>query len=90
MLATERYGDAHVLGVKAVRPTFRLFGSPATSWATLAFVLVTMGFSETGRWVLLSSLLLIPMLVGGWFVLRGRIAEAARERDGYTGSHPVL
>lgn len=89
----DRSVDAHVLGVKAVRPTFRLFGSPATSWATLvflAFVLVTMGFSETGRWVLLSSLLLIPMLVGGWFVLRSRIAEAARERDGYTGSHPVL
>ncbi len=78
---------------KAKRPTFRLFGSPATSWATLvflAFVLVTMGFSETGRWVLLSSLLLIPMLIGGWFALRGRIAEAAREREGYTGSHPVL
>lgn len=78
---------------KAVRPSFRLIGSPATSWITLgflAFVLVTMGFSETGRWVLLSSLLLIPILVGGWYALRGRIASAAQEREGYTGSHPVL
>lgn len=78
---------------KAVRPSFRLFGTPATSWITLgflAFVLVTMGFSETGRWVLLSSLLLIPILVGGWYALRGRIAEAAREREGYTGAHPII
>jgi len=78
---------------KATRPAFRLFGSPFTSWLTLAFlafVLVTMGFSETGRWVLLASLLLIPILIGGWYALRGRIAEAAREREGYTGSHPVL
>lgn len=75
------------------RPSFRLFGAPFTAWLTLAFlafVLVTMAFSETGRWVLLSSLALIPILIGGWYALRGRIAQAAAEREGYTGTHPVL
>ena len=65
---------------KAVRPSFRLFGAPFTSYLTLAFlafVLVTMGFSETGRWVLLASLALIPLLGLGWYATRRRRAEAA-------------
>ncbi|MGP9694400.1 amino acid permease [Brachybacterium sp. AOP25-B2-12] len=78
---------------KAVRPSFRLFGAPFTSYLTLtflAFVLVTMGFSETGRWVLASLVVLIPALVIGWFAARRRILEVAREREGYTGAHPVV
>ncbi len=78
---------------RATRPSFRLFGSPFTAWLTLvflAFVLVTMAFSETGRWVLASTVLLVPLLIAGWYAQRGRIAEAAREREGYTGTHPVL
>lgn len=65
---------------KVERPSFRLFGAPFTSYLTLAFlalVLVTMGFSETGRWVLLSSLTLIPLLAVGWYTTRRRRAEAA-------------
>lgn len=65
---------------KVERPSFRLFGAPFTSYLTLAFlalVLVTMGFSETGRWVLLSSLMLIPLLAVGWYTTRRRRAEAA-------------
>ncbi|WP_251044115.1 amino acid permease [Arthrobacter sp. ISL-48] len=65
---------------KAVRPSFRLFGAPFTSYLTLAFlafVLVTMGFSETGRWVLLSSLVLVPLLGLGWHSTHRRRAEAA-------------
>lgn len=77
----------------ATRPTFRLLGAPFTSYLTLgflAFVLVTMGFSETGRWVLASTVVLAPLLVIGWFAYRPRILQAAREREGYTGTLPVL
>jgi L-asparagine permease len=75
------------------RPSFRMLGAPFTAYLTLAFlafVLVTMAFSETGRWVLASTLILVPMLVGGWFLQRKRIAEVAAERDGYTGAVPVI
>jgi L-asparagine permease len=60
---------------RARRPSFRLFGAPYTSYLTLgflAFVLVTMGFSETGRWVLASLLLLIPLLSLGWYASQRR------------------
>lgn len=74
------------------RPAFRLFGAPFTSYLTLgflAFVLVTMGFSETGRWVLASLIVFIPALIGGWYAARGRILAAAAAREGYTGAVPV-
>jgi L-asparagine permease len=74
-------------------PSFRLFGAPYTSYLTLAFllfVLVTMGFSETGRWVLASLIVLIPALVIGWFAARKGIYAAAAAREGYTGTHPVV
>lgn len=76
-----------------VRPAFRLFGAPYTAYLTLVFllfVLVSMAFSETGRWVLASLVLLIPLLVAGWFAARDGIRAAAKEREGYTGSVPVL
>ncbi|NYD77294.1 amino acid permease [Arthrobacter cupressi] len=75
------------------RPSFRLFGAPFTSYLTLgflAFVLVTMGFSETGRWVLASVVVLVPLLVAGWFGSRRRILAAAEERLGHTGVFPVI
>ena len=78
---------------KLERPAFRLFGAPFTAYLTLAFllfVLVTMGFSETGRWVLSSLLLLVPLLVLGWFAARRGIYAAAEERNGLTGRFPVL
>ncbi|MBW9121693.1 amino acid permease [Microbacterium trichothecenolyticum] len=78
---------------KVTRPAFRLFGAPFTSYLTLAFlafVLVTMAFSETGRWVLASLVVLIPALIVGWFAARGKIQAAARAREGYTGTHPVI
>lgn len=78
---------------KAQRPSFRLFGAPFTSYLTLAFllfVLVTMGFSETGRWVLASLVVLIPALIVGWYAARGRILAAAQAREGYTGTNPVI
>lgn len=75
------------------RPAFRLFWAPFTSYLTLGFllfVLVTMAFSETGRWVLLSLLVLIPALIVGWFIARPRVAAAAEVREGVTGTFPVI
>jgi L-asparagine permease len=75
------------------RPAFRLWGAPFTSYLTLAFlafVLVTMTFSETGRWVVASTLVIIPLLVVGWYAFRGRIAAAAADREGHTGTFPVV
>ncbi|OZB82789.1 MAG: L-asparagine permease [Microbacterium sp. 13-71-7] len=85
----------HALTKKGLleRSSFRMFGAPYTGYLTLAFlvfVLVTMGFTETGRWVLLSLVVIIPALIVGWFGARSRILAAAREREGYTGMHPVL
>jgi L-asparagine permease len=70
-----------------------LWGAPFTGYLTLAFllfVLVTMGFSETGRWVLLSLVVLIPLLIAGWFAARPTIMAAASQREGITGIAPVL
>jgi len=85
----------HSLAKKGVlqRPSFRMFGAPYTGYLTLAFlvfVLVTMGFSETGRWVLASLVVLIPALIVGWFAVRRRIHAAAQAREGYTGTFPVI
>ncbi|MCE4026504.1 amino acid permease [Microbacterium sp. Au-Mic1] len=85
----------HALTKKGLleRSSFRMFGAPYTGYLTLAFlvfVLVTMGFTETGRWVLLSLIVIIPALIVGWFAARRRILAAAREREGFTGKHSVL
>jgi len=85
----------HSLTKKGVlqRTSFRMFGAPYTGYLTLAFlvfVLVTMGFSEVGRWVLLSLIVIIPALIVGWFAARKGILAAAREREGFTGKHPVV
>jgi L-asparagine permease len=77
----------------AERTSFRMPGAPFTAYLTLGFlgfVLVTMTFSETGRWVLASTIVLVPLLVGGWFLQRRRIAEVAAEREGFTGALPVV
>jgi L-asparagine permease len=84
-----RMADAGLL----TRPSFRLFGAPFTAWLTLAFllfVLVTMGFSATGRWVLASLVVIVPLLILGWFAFRSRIRDAAAMREGHTGTFPVL
>jgi L-asparagine permease len=78
---------------KAERPGFRLFGAPFTAYLTLAFlvfVLVSQGFSEDGRWTLSLLVIIIPLLILGWFLQRRRIMEAAAIREGYTGASPVL
>ena len=67
------------------RPKFRMPLSPYTGWVTLAFlagVLVLMMFDKVyGRWMLAAMAFGIPALIGGWFVVRGRVRDAAAEAD---------
>ncbi|MFI1706435.1 amino acid permease [Streptomyces griseoruber] len=69
------------------RPKFRLFGAPYTSYLTLAFlaaVLVLIGLDyPVGTYTMFSLLLVIPALVGGWFLCRDRIALIASQRRGH-------
>lgn len=79
---------------KLERPAFRLFGAPFTAYLTLAFlvaVVVLMAFDyPTGTYTVASLVIIIPLLVIGWFAQRQRILAIAQERQGYTGAHPVI
>ena len=73
------------------RPTFQLWGSPYTGYITLAGVLVLMAFNRPiGTWTVASLLVLVPLLIGGWYLVRDRVLEIAQERLGYTGPLPVI
>jgi L-asparagine permease len=76
------------------RPSFRLWGSPYTGYLTLAFLLgvvVLMACDPPiGTWTVATLVVIIPALIVGWFVVRGRVLEVARERQGYTGEFPVV
>ena len=76
------------------RPTFQLWGSPYTGYITLAFlagVLVLMAFNRPiGTWTVASLLVLVPLLIGGWYLVRDRVLEIAQDRLGYTGPLPVI
>ncbi|WP_405136740.1 amino acid permease [Nocardia sp. NBC_01388] len=78
------------------RPSFRLIGAPYTSIATLAFlagVVALMAFSsdDVQRGAVLSMIfVMIPALVGGWFLARRRVFQMARDRQGFTGQFPVV
>lgn len=65
------------------RPSFRMPWSPYTGYVTLAFlvgVLVLMMFDEVyGKWMIAAMTFGIPALIGGWFVVRGRVRAAAAE-----------
>ncbi|ROQ41481.1 asparagine:proton symporter (AAT family) [Frondihabitans sp. PhB188] len=78
---------------KAKAPTFRMPGAPVTSWATLAFlvaVLVLMAFdSPIGTFTVASLIIIIPLLILGWFLQRDRILQIAAIREGVTGPFPV-
>jgi L-asparagine permease len=79
---------------KLERPSFRLFGAPFTSWLTLAFlatVLVLMAMDFPVGTITISSLVvIIPLLVIGWYASRDRIKAIAAAREGYTGAFPVV
>ncbi|PZE75024.1 amino acid permease [Curtobacterium sp. MCBD17_019] len=77
----------------AKEPTFRLPGAPVTSWLTLAFlvsVLVLMAIDwPIGTLTIASLVVIIPLLVVGWFLQRDRILRIASLREGVTGPYPV-
>jgi L-asparagine permease len=76
------------------RPQFRMPLTPYSGYATLAFlvgVLVLMAFdAPIGTWTIGTIVVLVPMLIGGWYLVRGRVLAVARERMGYTGEFPVV
>ena len=73
------------------RPSFRLWGTPYTSYATLAFLLgVTALMCYENYWNLIALLIIVPALIGGWYAVRGRVMEMARDRVGITGNYPVV
>ena len=72
------------------RPSFRLFGTPYTSYATLVFLLaVTVLMCIENYWNAIAIVVLVPTLVGGWYAVRGRVMKVAQERVGITGQYPV-
>ncbi|ARC57368.1 L-asparagine permease 1 [Frondihabitans sp. 762G35] len=78
---------------KAKEPKFRLPGAPVTSWLTLAFlvaVLVLMAIDwPIGSITVASLVVIIPLLVLGWYLQRDRILQIAAIREGVTGPFPV-
>ena len=73
------------------RPSFRLWGTPYTSYATLVFLAgVTALMCYENYWNLVALVVLIPALVIGWFAVRTRVMEVARERVGITGNYPIV
>jgi L-asparagine permease len=77
----------------AKEPSFKLPGAPVTSWLTLVFlavVLVLMAIDfPVGTLTIASLVIIVPLLVAGWFLQRGRILRIAELRDGVTGPFPV-
>ncbi|VEG57509.1 L-asparagine permease AnsP1 [Mycolicibacterium aurum] len=72
------------------RPSFRLWATPYTSYATLAFLFgVTALMCYENYWNLIALLIIVPALIGGWYAVRGRVMEVARERIGITGNYPI-
>ncbi|ADG98388.1 amino acid permease-associated region [Segniliparus rotundus DSM 44985] len=88
----------------AVRPDFKMFGAPYTGYATLVFlvlVLVLMALPKETETVFIRRyegtitvatffVVLLPLLILGWFLLRDRVHAIAQERVGYTGNFPVV
>ena len=76
------------------RPSFRLWGSPYTGYLTLAFlfgVIVLMALDPPiGTWTVATLVVIIPALIVGWYTVRGRVLEVAREREGFTGDFPAV
>ncbi len=78
------------------RPKFRLIGAPYTGIATLIFlaaVVLLMLFSKSDVQrgaVIAMVVIMVPTLVGGWFLARRRVLQMATLREGYTGQFPVV
>jgi L-asparagine permease len=76
------------------RPAFRMWGAPYTGYLTLGFlfaVLVLMAMDPPiGTWTVATLVVIIPALIGGWYLVRARVLAIAQERQGYTGQFPVV
>jgi len=54
-------------------------------------VLVLMAFdAPIGSWTIATLVVIIPALIGGWFLVRTKVLSVAEERMGYTGQYPVV
>ena len=66
------------------RPSFRMPFAPYSSWfvlVALVFIVVLMAFDNpVGTWTVAGLLVIIPILIAGWYVCRGRINAIAAER----------
>lgn len=64
------------------RPNFRMPLSPYSGYATLAFlagVLILMFVDEEyGRWMYAATLVGVPALIGGWYLVRHRVQAATQ------------
>jgi serine/threonine protein kinase len=61
------------------RPKFRLPGTPYTGYATLVFlVAVTILMCYENYWNLIAIFVIGPMLVIGWYAVRGKVMAMAR------------
>lgn len=76
------------------RPEYRMPGAPFTDWIVLVFlvgVLVLIGFDyPVGTLTLGSLIIIIPLMILGWFMARKNIYAIAAQREGYTGVSPVV
>ena len=61
-------------------------------WLPILFgVLVLMAFdAPIGSWTIATLVVIIPALIGGWFLVRTKVLSVAEERMGYTGQYPVV
>ena len=66
------------------RPSFRMPFAPYSSWfvlVALVIIVVLMAFDNpVGTWTVAGLLVIIPILIAGWYVCRGRINAIAAER----------
>ncbi|WP_433193027.1 amino acid permease [Nocardia sp. CA-107356] len=78
------------------RPAFRLIGAPYTNIAALLFLASVVGLMGFGRdpiqrgAVIAMVVVVLPLMVGGWYLARRRVTQIAAARQGYTGQFPVL
>ncbi|MDO4916326.1 MAG: amino acid permease [Rothia sp. (in: high G+C Gram-positive bacteria)] len=76
------------------RPEYRMPGAPFTDWIVLVFlagVLILIGMDyPVGTMTIGTLVIIIPVMVLGWFIARKNILAIAAERQGYTGMNPVI
>ncbi|MGV9614051.1 amino acid permease [Nocardia xishanensis] len=78
------------------RPAFRLIGAPYTSIAALVFLagvvaIMLLGPDPTQRGAVIAmGVVVLPLMCGGWLLVRKRVSAIAVLRDGHTGQFPVL